>query len=146
MAKTYTSQDNYDRGEQKAITKKSRAWKLDKVEGALVDAIKRKRNRHDSGHIGWAKMGMRQLEKETRYEERALRGAIDRLSNRGHSTDPDRRLLETEMKGEASGKSNSYRLHDVDGGFREPPKRKRAPNKPKESVLAAPQTTPTSSS
>jgi hypothetical protein len=52
MAKTYTSQDNYDRGEQNAITKKSRAWKLDKVERALVDAIKRKRNRHDSGYIG----------------------------------------------------------------------------------------------
>jgi hypothetical protein len=85
-------------------------------------------------------MGMRQLEKETGYEERALRRAIDRLGNRGHSTDPDRKLLESEMKGEASGKPNSYKLNDVDGGFTEPPKRKRVPNKPKESAIAAPQT------
>jgi hypothetical protein len=129
--KPYTDQDNIDREEQKRVTKKSHAWKLDKVERALVDVIKRRRNRHDSGHIGWAKIPMNQLENLTSYEERSLRRGIKRLENRRHSTDSDRKLLESEMKGQAGGKPNSYRLHDVDGGFTEPPKKKRGPNKPK---------------
>jgi hypothetical protein len=138
--KPYTDQDNIDREEQKRVTKKSHAWKLDKVERALVDVIKRRRNRHDSGHIGWAKIPMNQLENLTSYEERSLRRGIKRLENRRHSTDSDRKLLESEMKGPAGGKANSYRLHDVDGGFTERPKRKRAPNKSKENPTTASQT------
>jgi hypothetical protein len=138
--KQYTDQDKFDLEEQKAVTRKSRAWKLDKVERALVEAIKLKRNRRDSGRIGWAKIPMNQLENLTSYEERSLRRGIKRLENRRHSTDSDRKLLESEMTGQAGGKPNSYRLHDVDGGFTERPKRKRAPNKPKENPITASQT------